>query len=186
MSKRKSLDINEIVKQKWLVEFNRKPLDKDSLFGFVLACNDEFTLVQKFDDGLFVLDGYCVFRNDEIKRFKVYDEDSFLNEVIKLKKLKPKHIPQVSIESWADILQTSTQLFPLLVVERERIDNKICYIGKLEQLKKKSFSLQAIDTDACWIGSFRYKFKDLTKVSFGGHYENTLALVVENREKLKS
>lgn len=91
MSKKKSnndsIDIDEIIERKLLVEFNRKPLEESSLFGFVLACNNDFSLVQEFDRDSFVLDGYCVFRNKSVKKYSVYDDENyFLNEVISLKK----------------------------------------------------------------------------------------------------
>ncbi len=183
MSKQKLPDIDEIIDKKWIVEFNRKPLDKQSLFGFILACNDDFTLIQEFDRSLFITDGYRVFRNNSVKGYKVYnDKNYFLNEVIYFKKIKPKPLTGISIENWTEILQTANKKFRLLVIEREKVNNKICNIGKLETVKKKSFTLKEIDADAVWIESFKYKFDDLTKVGFGGHYENTLSLVAGKRE----
>lgn len=191
MSKKKfadsKLDINEIIERKFLIEFNRKPLEKSSLFGFVLACNDEFSLVQEFDRDSFILNGYCIFRNASVKRFSVYDDENyFLNEVIALRKIEPKAVPNVSIESWAEILKSVAENFSLVMIEREKIDNEACNIGKLKKIKTKTFTLEEIDTSAEWSGDYKYKFKDLTKVSFDGFYENTLFFVAENREKLNS
>jgi hypothetical protein len=158
-------------------------MDKQSLFGFVLACNDDFTLIQKFDRSLFITDGYCVFHNSSVKGYRVYDNENYLlNEVVRFKKIKPKAIAEISIKNWTEILQIVNEKFPLIVIEREKINNKICNIGKLETVKKKSFTLKEIDADAVWIESFKYKFDDLTKVGFGGLYENTLAFVAEKRE----
>jgi len=187
MAKKKLLDIDEIIKRKLLVEYNRKPFEKPMLFGFVLACNDEFTLIHEFDRSYFRLDGYCIFRNDSVKAYSVYDEESyFLNEVIRFKKIRPKPVAKISIKSWAEILQTVSENFSLIRIEREKINNKACQIGKLKEVKKKSFTLEEVDTHADWDGSFKYKFKDLTKVGFDDLYVNTLALVVESREKQNS
>ncbi len=190
MSKKKSLDItidiDEIIRQKLLVEFNRKPLETSSLFGFVLACNDGFSLIQEFDRDSFVLDGYCVFRNNSVKKYSIYDDENyFLNEVISLKKIEPKPIVNISIESWTEVLRSVSENFSLIRIEREKIDNEACNIGKLHKLKKKSFVLEEIDSCAEWSGTYDYKFKDLTKVGFDGLYENTLSFVVKNRNKLK-
>jgi hypothetical protein len=184
MSKQKLLDIEEIIERKILVEFYRKPLQRTKLFGFVLACNDEFTFVQEFDEQIFRLDGYCIFKNDSVKSWKVYDKDEyFLNEVIRIKNIKPRAVRNVSIESWAEILRTVNESFPLIVIEREKIDNKACYIGKLDKLKKKTFYLKEINPSAEWDDSSGYKYDDLTKVGFDGEYEKTLILVAENRDK---
>lgn len=191
MSKKKFndayIDIDEIIKRKLLIEFNRKPLEKPSLFGFVPACNDEFSLVQKFDRDSFVLNGYCVFRNKSVKKYSVYDDENyFLNEVISLKKIEPKPVENISIESWAEVLRSVGENFSLVIIEREKVDNEACNIGRLQKIKKKSFVLEEIDSSAEWCGAYEYKFKNLTKVGFDGSYANTLSFVEENRDKLKS
>ncbi len=189
MSKKKSLDIytdiDEIISRKILIAFNRKPLEKSKLFGFVLACNDEFTLIHEFDEGIFRLDGYCIFKNDSVKKYSVYDKDEyFLNEVIKFKNIEPQAVPNVSIENWSEILRTVNEGFSLIRIEQEKIEKESCHIGKLDKLKKKTFSLMEIDTSADWDDAFSYKYDDLTKVGFDGEYENTLILVAENRNKI--
>ncbi len=186
MAKKKFSDIDEIIKQKWLVEFNRKPLEEKSLFGFILAHNEKFTLIQRFDVSFFCLDGYQVFQNDSIKSYSVYDdEDYFLCEVIHFKKIKPKPITNISIKNWAEILQSVSDNFSLIVIEQEEIDNEACYVGILEKLNADSFDLEEIDASAEYYGLSNYKFDNLTKVGFDGQYENTLAFVIENRYENK-
>ena len=186
MSKKTHLGIDEIIKNRFLVEFDRKPFDKFKEISFVLACNDYFTLIQLFDYDWFATDGYCVFQNESVRKFRVYSkkEEYFLDEVVKLKNIELKPIPEISIESWESILQTVNDNFDLIVVESELIYKNQCNIGKLKKLGKKSFSLVEIKTDASW-DEFpaKYKYKDLTKISFNRAYENTLWEVSESRRK---
>jgi hypothetical protein len=153
--------------------------------GFVLAVNDNFTLIHIFDCDYFKTDGYCVFENDSVKTFRVYDsEEYFLSEVVKKKKIKPKNISSISMENWETILQTVNANFNLVVVESEVIYKNQCNIGTLEKLGKKTFSLLEIKTDASWDESTtKYKLKNLTKVSFNNAYENTLWEISESRKK---
>lgn len=182
MAKERSFE--DIIKNKWLVEFNRKKY-KDKVSGFVLAVNDNFTLIHIFDRDYFDTDGYCIFENDSVKNFLVYDSDEyFLNEVIKKKKVKPKSISNISMESWETILQTVSDNFNLVVVDFEEIYKNQCNIGTLEKLGKKNFSLLEIDPDASWYESpTKFKLKNLTKVSFNNAYENTLWEISESRKK---
>lgn len=174
----------DIIENKWLVEFDRKKY-KDKLLGFVLAFSDDFTLIQVFDHDYFNLDGYCIFENDSVKKFRVYDdEEYFLSEVVKKKKLMPKPVSGVSLESWATILQTVNDKFNLVVIESEDIYKNQCNIGRLEKVGKKTFSLTEIYTDAYWDEKpTNYKLKNLTKVSFNNAYENTLWDIAESRKK---
>ena len=172
----KERDYEEIIENKWLVEFDRKHFDKHKNVGFVLDFNDDFTLIQLFDWDWFKTDGYCIFQNKSVNKFRVYDkEDYFLNEVVKFKKIEPKPVPEISIESWATILQTANDNFNLVVVESELIYKNQCNIGKLERINKKDFSLIEISSDATWDNSLeKYEFKHLTKVCFNRAYENML------------
>ncbi|MBA2335211.1 MAG: hypothetical protein M3449_01500 [Acidobacteriota bacterium] len=182
MAKKNSPSIEEIISKKWLVHYNRKPLDKYLLHGFVLACNDDFTLLNVFDNGLFILDGYCVLRNKDVKSYAVYDDENyFLNEVIRFKKIRPKFLPKISISSWIDLVRSIAESFPFLVVFTENLHKNECYIGKVTEIKAKSLLMLEIDPDACWENTTKYKFADVTMVKFGGHYENTLALVNAKR-----
>lgn len=184
----KEPDIDEIIENKWLVEFNRKPFDKFKDYGFVLACNDDFTVIQILDKTLYQMDGYCVFQNKSVKTFRVYDkEEYYLNEVVKLKRLEPKPIPQILIESWETILQTVNDNFNLVGIESELIYKNQLNIGRLKEIGKKKFSLIEIDPEAEWDDSpTKYEYKHLTRVSFDCPYINTLWEVSESRnEKIK-
>jgi hypothetical protein len=185
MSKRKLPDINEIIERKYLVEFNRKPFDKSKEYGFILDWNDDFTLIQIFDWDWFALDGYCVFQDESVKGMRVYDkEEYFLNEVVKIKKIEPQPVPQISIKSWETILQSVNDNFDLVAIESELIYKNQCNIGRLEKLGKKDFRLIEIGTDASWSDSAsKYKFKDLTKVCFYRAYDKTLWEISESRKK---
>lgn len=186
MSKKNAINVDEIIANKWLVEINRKPLDKHPLFGFMLAYEDEFTIIQEFDQKMFCLDGFVVFRNDSVKNFIVYDKpDYFLSEVIEFEQIKPLPMPDITLSSWPDIIESVSKLFPLLVIKQEAIDRSVCYVGKLIETKKKGYSLRDIDPGAEWEKKRSYKFKDLTMLQFGGRYESVLATVNQKREALK-
>ena len=183
MAKKKSPDIDEIISNRWLVDFNRKPLDKHPLFGFIVDFNEEFTLIHQFDRGNFSLDGYCVFPNRDVKSHAVYDKkDYFLSEVISAKKIKPRVPSNISIASWSEIIRSVGESFPFFVVETERLHRNECYVGKLKEIKKKGFVLYEVGPDANWNYITKYKFDDLTMIKFDGRYENTLGLVNMKRE----
>jgi hypothetical protein len=164
--------VKDIIKNKWIVEFNRKPFDRFRMFGFVLEWTDDFTLIRLFDRDWYKTDGYCIFKNESVKKYWVYDkQEYFLNEVVKVKGIEPVPVPAISIENWPAILKTVNDNFDLVVVESELAYKNQCNIGRLEKLGKNRFSLIEIATDASWDKSpTKYKFKDLTKVCFNRAY----------------
>jgi hypothetical protein len=117
-----------------------------------------------------------------VRGYAVYDDENyFLSEVIKYKQISPVPQPSISISSWSDVLSTVSKSFPLIVIDQECIDPDVCYVGKLKEIKRRSFVIRHIDPDAEWDETRSYKFGDLTMLKFGGRYENTLALVNESR-----
>jgi hypothetical protein len=189
MAKKKDIeprDLHEIVENKWPVRFNRKPYDEWTLLAFVLDVNDEITLVNAIDEDAGAT-GFDVFLNKTVKSFLVYDDPEYCESlVVKLKRIRPKKHPGISIDSISDVLRTVNALFPLLIIYREKVDPGACWVGKVTDIKKKTFVMQEISPDGDWDNEpTTYKFKEITKVSFANGYENNLALVADYRAKEK-
>lgn len=183
--KQKTPDSEEIIKNKWLVNFKRGKFDNE--IGFVLDMNDKFTFINNFDFETIGATGFTVFENKSVKDYELYDDpNSFDALLLKIKKVKPKEKPLVSIDSIADLLKTASEKFPLIVIHREKINPESCWIGKIVEIKKNSFLLKSIDPNAEWEEELtKISFKDVTRVAFGCGYENCLNLVAEYREKQK-
>ena len=157
-----------------MVDFKRPKLDDHDLRGFVLDYSESLTLLNVLDYD-FYLNGFTVVRNSDITSYRAYDKDDyFLNMALRLKGIKPRRKPKVDLNDWASLLQTAQKLFPLLTIHREAIANDVCYIGKLVSVTEKTFTLYDIDPDANWDRCYRRKLADLTKVDFGGGYEDAL------------
>ena len=162
----------ELINQ--VVEFKRPKIDDYKLLGFVLDYSDSLTLLNVLKDD-FYLNGFTVIRNSDITKYRAYDKDDyFLNMALRLKSIKPARKPKIDLTKWASVLQTAQKRFPLITIHRETISNKVCYIGKLISVSEKTFSLYDIDSSANWDRPYRRKLADLTKVDFGGGYEDAL------------
>jgi hypothetical protein len=162
-----------------LVEFERKEIDPHALRGFVLGTSDDLTLLQVVTDD-FALNGYTVLRNSDVTGYTVYDSpDYFLTRALRLKRIKPGRRPRVDLRSWPALLATANEKFPLVTIHREAVSNEVCYIGRVSTLGPKTFILEEIDPVAEWVGRGRYRYSDLTRVEFGGGYEDALWRVAQ-------
>jgi hypothetical protein len=74
----------------------------------------------------------------------------------------------------------------LFTIHQEWLDKEVCFIGRLAVRTATTFGLKEIDPDARWTRSRSYNFKDLTKVDFGGGYENALARLAATPPKRRS
>ena len=157
-----------------IVEFKRKKIDKHRLRGFVLDYSEELTIINVLTDDYF-LNGYTVIRNKDITKHDVYcNPEYFLCRALKLKGMVPDPLPSVDLTNWQTLLTTANSLFSLITIRREKVSPNTCNIGKISRFGKKHFHLYEIDTVALWDQEEKYRFKDLTKVDFGGGYEDAL------------
>ncbi|MBA3805433.1 MAG: hypothetical protein H0X14_06955 [Acidobacteria bacterium] len=184
----KPIDYERIIRSRYLVKFSRKPLDQEDLYGFVLACSEALTLLHVLNTSTFTLNGYSVVLNEDISLYAVYDRPDFYfdSKALKLKGIKPQPQPEISIESLPALLTSIDKHYPFITIHREQISDEICFIGRLVGMTPKTFTLFEIDDCAEWDGPHRYRFKDVTKVDFGGGYEEALALVAEENARIKS
>lgn len=157
-----------------LVEVYREPIDDQSLKGFLLARSSHLALIHLLNTALVEMNGFTVVRNKDIRRIKRLNASSFMARALRLKGITPAPLASISVDDWPALLVSANNLFPIVTIHQEAIDNEVCYIGKMILMTDQSYSLKEIDPKARWIRSRRYLFKNLTKVEFGGGYEDAL------------
>lgn len=188
MARFKPIDYERIIGSQYLVRFSRKPLDDDGLYGFVLAWSETLTLLHVLETATFTLNGYSVIRNADVSLYAVYDRPDyyFASRVLRLKGITPRPLPGISVASLPELLASVNEHYPLFTIHRERVNDEVCNIGRLAAVTPKTFTLFEIDDCAEWDGPHRYRFEDVTKVDFGGGYEEALALVAREDARAKS
>jgi hypothetical protein len=167
-----------------LVEFERRKIDSHGLRGFVLVVSDTLTLLNVLTDE-FRLGGFTVIRNVDVTGFSILDRDThFAHRAVRLMKRKPRARPGVDITDWKTALVSAQHRFPLLALHPEARDPGVCYIGRIARLTEKTVTLHEIDTTAAWDGLGRHRLEDLTRLEFGGGYEDALWRVAEDEGKV--
>lgn len=158
-----------------LLEFDRAPIDRSILKGFALDWNADLTVIQVMEDVHFRLNGYAIFRNSDIKRWRAVSPDAFIGRAAKLNKLRPSKPPGVRFASMKEALDSAGAAFPLITIHCERIDRGVCYVGRLQKTNQRTATILSISPQAEWEMEERYQLKDITLLEFGGTYENLLA-----------
>jgi hypothetical protein len=161
-----------------IVEIDRSPAIEDKIEGYVVGVSDLFVLLHALDPSYINLNGYILLRAEDIRRYRIRnDYDFFLNRALKLKGIRPVPQPEIDLSSFPTLLSSANKSFPLLTIHREIMDAETCFIGRVKNLTDKTVTLQEINPAAKWERVRRYNFKDITRLDFGGGYEEALALV---------
>jgi len=162
---------------KHLVELEMRPKRLGTIAGFVMNSSDELILLHRLEKDTFRLNGYCVVREKMVGRYRVFDSPQYWQfRATKQLGLKPTQPRQISLIALPASLRSIAKSYPLLTVHREKINPEGCYIGRLRNLNEETFTIEDLDSNAEWTGPRRMKLNDVTRVDFGGGYENALAL----------
>lgn len=157
----------------------RKCLEEEGCYdrGYVVDASDDFVLLHLVNDNI-RLDGYVVLRVGDITEVVCdFDNYKFIEKALNMRKMEPERPVLVDLHSMETILQSISEHFPLMVVHREVVNGDACYIGSLEELHDKTFTMREVDREAKWIGSKRIRLEEVTRIEFDGGYETALAQV---------
>lgn len=92
-----------------------------------------------------------------------------------------EHMPKksrLSVASIEELLSSASRVFPLVTVHREPVDPDVCWVGRILSVERGRVSLLEINPDASWEEKpNHFRLSEITRVSFGGDYENALHLV---------
>jgi hypothetical protein len=174
----------EVIQKKELISFDFEPMNELHTWGFVLNCNETFTLINQFDRDIYGLDGYSVFYNEDVSEYWTYTstENYLETKYIKLKNIKPQPQPKISLNSLSELLTSISQNFPTMKIYRDNLSEDGNVIGKLVEVKENTFKLLAIRTDGVWKENpSRFRLADVTRIDFGTRYEEVLLSVAEKR-----
>lgn len=145
--------------------------------GFIVDVSKALLMLHRLSDR-FDLDGYEILKLSDITRVvSEHPKKLLFEKVARFKNLKPLKPSGIDIGSMRTALASIDKHYPLIVVERERHSPGTCEVGKVVVLGSKRFALRLLDTNGEWVSeSERHNIDEITRLTFDGEYENTLAV----------
>lgn len=146
--------------------------------GQVLSCSDSIVCVAVLDDRV-RFNGIDIFHRDQISEVDLpAPHADFYQTALRLRGDARPETPPVDLTSMRRVLETVSEISPLIVIHREVEEPEVCEIGQIKSFGEDTFQLREIDPDAAWDeGTTELRYDDVTRVSYGGEYEAALALV---------
>lgn len=143
----------------------------------MLDIGPEFFLLSLVSDRV-RFDGFECFRISDVRNLRSDPYAAFAEAALKKRgERKPKK-PNINITNVGPLLVSASHVFPLVTIHRERIEPDICHIGRVVNVGDGRLSLLEISPDGQWDDSAtEYRIREITRVNFGGDYEDALHLV---------
>lgn len=159
-----------------LVRFSRR-FEDTTVRGYVLDVGPRFFVLLLLSDGVW-FDGFECFRISDVRDFRGEPHASFAEAVLRKRGERRPRSPRIDLGSLERLLLTANRRFPLLTICCERVDPDVCHIGRVVRVDRGQVSLLEIRPGAVWeTAPTVYRLRSITRVCFGGDYEDALALV---------
>lgn len=157
-----------------IIEFE----DKESQKGILINYSKDWFLI-KSNPVDFVLDGYSVIKNCNIKNITTNDDTEFVEKAMKLKSISiDKKIHKISLKNFDSLAESINKNFGILSLAKKRDD--AIYPGKLKKLTDKKIILTWIDLKANWGKNREFTKEKIRTIDFDTDYLTSLKLLAEN------
>jgi hypothetical protein len=177
MAKRTSSKLAVALADKLLVKFTR-PFEPDSIKGYVLDIGPRFFLMAIVGDRI-RFDGFSCIRLSDVRELQApHDYAAFAEAALRKRGERMPKKPRISVASLEELLLSAGRAFELVTIHREQVNPEVRVIGRVVGVDKGRVKLLQIGPDANWDDEPKvYRLKEITRVDFGGDYENALRLV---------
>lgn len=124
-------------------------------------------------------DGWRLARLKDVQAVSIDpDPDRFEIKALKARGLWPPTVPDVTLDDVVGALETAAAAAPLVTVHDEFDRPDVCWVGAVQSVDATKLRLLKVDPDGDW-GRRASTFhpEDITRIEFGGGYEEALHLV---------
>lgn len=149
------------------------------LEGFVVATSPRWFVLAVLSDQI-AFNGWTALRIKDVQAVTVYpEEDCFEIRALKARVQWPPSAPAgIDLSTAPDVLRSASTVGPLISIHREFERPDVCWIGEVTRLADSRLSLLEVNVAGGWARTpRRFDVDDITRVDFGGGYEEALSLV---------
>jgi hypothetical protein len=176
MTKSRSSQLEDAWRERRFIRFSQR-FETSKIHGYVLDIGPKFFLLALVSDRIW-FDGFQCFRIGDISNVRPDPHEAFVQAALKKRDERLAKKPRVSVASLDKLLLSAGRAFPLVTICREQVAPDVCWIGRVHGVAHGRVSLLEISPHAVWDESpNEYRLREITRVRFGGEYENALHLV---------
>lgn len=159
------------------IEFEDK---KDIFSGFLIDWTEDWILL-KNNPVDFIIDGYTILKNKNVKSIIQDKDHEFTEKVIKLKGLKTSAEEIIPLKDLTSIVYFLADKYEIFQIATK--SDKAVYLGKLIELNEEELIIDFMGTEGEFEGEMSFKLNKIRVIEFDTDYINSLKLVVDHEKK---
>jgi hypothetical protein len=145
--------------------------------GYLVQTGPEFFAIHVVDKGI-RLDGFNCLRYSDITSAELPAPcATFIDRVLKLRGQRVADSFPFDMTSIETLICDASRVYSVVTLHLESLDPDTCYIGRVLSVRDGKVSMQPISTEGEWLDDEdSYALPDISRVDFGGAYEEALVL----------
>jgi hypothetical protein len=177
MIKNLQAQLSRALATRTLVRIERS-VESGCVDGYVVAVAKKWLVMLVLGDGVTFV-GYQAYRLTDLAVLTTPAPYAAFQEAVIRKRKLPRKTPRgLQLFSTGALLSSANEKFSLISIYCEEKDPDICHIGRVATISRTSVMLNEVTPNAAWkSGLSTYPLAQITRVDFGGPYEEALALV---------
>ena len=156
-----------------ITSFQRKKINPNKVYGFVVKESDALILIAKEND--FHFDGFQIIRTKDVTKREITDSNRYCAKIMKKEgnwATIPTCVKKLDLTSWETALAGIHS--EVMILENERKEGDF-YIGPKIQISKTSITLHWFDGVGKWGTPDTIPFRSITSCKFLDNYSSTHA-----------
>jgi hypothetical protein len=141
--------------------------------GFAIGLSDRFLLLHLVEQTI-QLNGYTVMRLADITSWEDHPYGEFVLQALRGRGEAVRPLDSFPLDDHATVLGTVKERWPLVAIHTEKADSTRCWIGRVVDCSAEELVLRKINPLAQWIELERFRYRDITRIDWGGLYEQAL------------
>ena len=158
------------------IEFEDK---KDIFTGFLIDWTEDWILL-KNNPVDFIIDGFTILKNKNVKAIIQDKDHEFTEKVIKLKGLKTSAEEIIPLTDLATIIRFLDNKYGVFQIAKK--SDKAVYLGKLIEVNEDELIMDFLGPEGIYEGEMEFKHNKIRVIEFDTDYINSLKLIVQEAE----
>lgn len=159
------------------IEFDDK---KEIFSGFLIDWTEDWILL-KNNPVDFIIDGYTILKNKNVKSIIQDKDHEFTERVIKLKGLKTSAEEIIPLKDLSSIIHFLANKYEIFQITKK--SDKAVYLGKLIELNEEELLIDFLGPEGKFEGEMSFKLNKIRVIEFDTDYINSLKLIVGEEKK---
>lgn len=169
--------MDKYLRQLITIEF----IDKKLIYtGFLIDFTENWILL-KSNPVDYIIDGYIILKNKNIKSVSRDESDLFTEKVIRLKGVKTNAEEIIPLTNLSSILRFLNDKYGVFQIATKR--EKAVYLGKLIEINDRELIIDFLETRGEFGGEISFKPNKIRAIEFDTDYINSLKLIINENNK---